>query len=126
MMRKSIVALAAVAVLGTAAIPLTAAAQRGDFRGGMGNRAAFNDRGFNDRGFSNRGFSNRRFSDRGFNNRGFNNRFVARNDFRRRGFRNRFGFRHHFFRPGFAFASCSVVRRSWTPWGWRWRRIWVC
>ena len=27
----------------------------------------------------------------------------------------------------FAFGgSCSRVHRVWTPFGWRWRRIWVC
>ena len=40
----------------------------------------------------------------------------------------RFGFHRGFVGPrfGFAFASCSVVRRVWTPFGWRWHRIWVC
>ncbi len=57
-------------------------------------------------------------------------------------FYNRFAFRHHhhhhafFFRhhrhfafigAPFAFGDdCVVVRRVWTPWGWHWRRIWVC
>ena len=54
-------------------------------------------------------------------------------------FHNRFAFRHHhafFFRhhrhfafigAPFAFGDdCVVVRRVWTPWGWHWRRIWVC
>ena len=49
-------------------------------------------------------------------------------------FHNRFAFRHHhafFFRHHrhFAFAfgdDCVVIRRVWTPWGWHWRRIWVC
>jgi hypothetical protein len=69
-------------------------------------------------------FSSRAIGPRaGFNNRiAFrNNRFVFRN--------NRFAFRHRFVRFGrvFAFAgSCSIVRRVWTPWGWSWRRIWVC
>lgn len=49
----------------------------------------------------------------------------------------RFGF--HRWGPRFAFGfaaapwrsyafagSCSRLRRTWTPFGWRWRRIWVC
>jgi hypothetical protein len=50
---------------------------------------------------------------------------VVRNHFAQ----NRFGFRQHFWGgPAFggAFASCSIVRRTWTPWGWRWHRVWVC
>jgi len=55
-------------------------------------------------------------------------------------FHNRFAFRHHhhafFFRHHRHFAligapfaigdDCVVIRRVWTPWGWHWRRIWVC
>lgn len=54
-------------------------------------------------------------------------------------FHNRSAFRHHhafFFRhhrhfafigAPFAFGDdCVVIRRVWTPWGWHWRRIWVC
>jgi hypothetical protein len=42
-----------------------------------------------------------------------------------------FFFRHHrhfaFIGAPFAFGDdCVVVRRVWTPWGWHWRRIWVC
>jgi hypothetical protein len=54
--------------------------------------------------------------------------------FRHRAFiHDRFAFRHHRFRffPGFYAASyidddCYFARRVWTPWGWRWRRVWVC
>jgi len=28
--------------------------------------------------------------------------------------------------PLIASDSCVVVRRVWTPWGWHWRRLWVC
>jgi hypothetical protein len=43
----------------------------------------------------------------------------------RGGFRGpRFGF--GFGAPFFAYGSCSTVHRVWTPFGWRWRRIWVC
>jgi hypothetical protein len=62
----------------------------------------------------------------------FAQRSVA---FRHHGFVNhrRFAFRHHHvrhFRTGVFVASiddgCFVVRQVWTPWGWRWRRVWVC
>ena len=26
----------------------------------------------------------------------------------------------------YAYASCSAVHRVWTPFGWRWHRVWVC
>jgi hypothetical protein len=48
-------------------------------------------------------------------------------------------FRHFWGGPRFAFGfgagpwssyafagSCSRVHRIWTPFGWRWRRVWVC
>src|SRR5262245_37962516 len=77
---------------------------------------------------------NGRFTGRAFApQRGFNircaarNRFAFHNRFPNR-FHNRFVFRHRFFpRRVFAFGgSCVVVRHVWTPWGWAWRRIWVC
>ena len=48
-----------------------------------------------------------------------------------------FAFHHHhhgFFHNRFAFVGvpyaydydCYAVRRVWTPWGWSWRRTWVC
>jgi hypothetical protein len=43
--------------------------------------------------------------------------------------RHPFFFRHRFAVVGapFAFAGdCFVIRRVCTPWGWHWRRIWVC
>jgi hypothetical protein len=64
-----------------------------------------------------------------------NNRFAVQNRFaaNRFAFRHHFPFRHRFVRDRFAFASfafagsdCFVIRRVWTPWGWSWRRIWVC
>jgi hypothetical protein len=48
------------------------------------------------------------------------------------------GFHRHFggFRGGLAFGfagpvwggsgGCSTVHRVWTPFGWRWHRVWVC
>jgi len=63
-------------------------------------------------------------------------RFVGHPGFGHRAFfpRDRFFLRHRFarFHDGFFFASyddgygCVIPRRVWTPWGWRWRRIWVC
>jgi hypothetical protein len=76
-MCKWIVALAAIAAVSTATIPITPA------------DAQFNRGGFNNN------FNNNRAA--------FNNRFA----------RSRF-------------ASCSIVRRTWTPVGWRMRRVWIC
>jgi hypothetical protein len=56
---------------------------------------------------------------------GFNRGFVGPRFGFHRGFIGpRFGFR--FRAAPFAFASCSQVRRVWTPFGWRWHRVWVC
>jgi hypothetical protein len=84
MIRQSLLALAAVAVLGTGALtPNTAAAA---WRGW--HRDAIEDR-----------------------------------------FEHRFFVRHPIAFRRFAFADvdgCVGIRRAWTPWGWSWRRIWVC
>jgi hypothetical protein len=65
----------------------------------------------------------------------FRNGLAVRNHFafRNRVFiNNRFAFHHRFrhFRHRFFVASigddCFVVRQVWTPWGWRWRRVWAC
>ena len=55
---------------------------------------------------------------------GFHRGFVGP----RFGFRGpRFGFRFGVAPFGYgAYASCRQVRRVWTPFGWRWRSIWVC
>jgi hypothetical protein len=54
-------------------------------------------------------------------------RFIAHNRFV---FRHRFPFRNRFAFavgvPFFAGDSCWIVRRAWSPWGWRWRSVWVC
>lgn len=57
--------------------------------------------------------------------------FASHNRFAFRHHHHAFFFRHHrhfaFIGAPFAFAdNCVVVRRVWTPWGWHWRRIWVC
>jgi hypothetical protein len=103
MVRKTLIALAAAASLGAVALtPGTAAAAHGFHRGGHA---------------------------------GFHGHLAPRP-----AFHNRFAFRHrpvfvrHHVRRHFAFVgvplvasdSCVVVRRVWTPWGWHWKRIWVC
>jgi len=60
---------------------------------------------------------------------GFHRGFVGPRIGFHRGFVGpRFGFRRGFVGPrfSFAFGGCSVVRRVWTPFGWSWRRVWVC
>jgi hypothetical protein len=67
-----------------------------------------------------------------FNRPGFTGRpgFVGRP-----GFAFNRGFRGRRFGPGFGWwggplwaytGTCWRLRHVWTPWGWRWRRIWVC
>ena len=105
MLRKSIITLAALAALGAAALaPDTAAAMQRGFGGFHSHFAPV----------------------------AFHNRFVVRDRFV---LRDRFAFRHFLpFRHRFVFAaspfivddSCTIVRRVWTPWGWRWHRVWAC
>jgi hypothetical protein len=102
MMRKSLVLLAVAATLGIAAAQAPASAA---FHGtGM-----HTFHGGNFGALGNRAFAGHRFA-----------------------FHDRFAFRHHFFpfRHRFAFATvdggCFAVRRVWSPWGWRWHRVWVC
>jgi len=108
MTRKSIVALAAIAVIGTATIPV-APAGAAYF---SNDQATFNNRP----GFRHNIANNR------FDWRRPRHRFAVHRPF----VRHRFAVHRPFVRGGFAFASCSVVRRTWTPWGWRWHRVWVC
>ena len=104
MFRKSFLTLAALATLGAAALaPNTASAMYGRF-------AAFHS---------------------GFAPVAFHNHFVGHNRFV---FRDRVVFGRPFFRPRFAVLAsplvvdddCTIVRRVWTPWGWRWHRVWAC
>jgi hypothetical protein len=118
MQRKSIITLAAAAVLGFAVlVPQAASAQMWS-------------------GFRHGNFAATHFAPRPFvSPAAFHSRFVFRDRF---AFRNRFAFHsfpfhHRFFGFGrpFAFAAvagdgCFVIRRVWRPWGWTWRRIWVC
>ena len=107
MVRKTLMALAAAATLGAAALaPGTAAAAHGFHGGG---HAGFHGH----------------FAPRPV----VHNRFVFRDRFGHRPFFVRHHVRHHFAYVGVplvASDSCVVVRRVWTPWGWHWRRIWVC
>lgn len=126
-MRKTIIALAALAAIGVIQMPAGALAAHAN----GGSVAASHPSGFQGRaGTQGTRFGNN-FATRNnavVNNRaGFNNhvRFADHDRFRHRHrfFRNRFGF------SSFAFAGddgCYAPRRVWTPWGWRWRRIWVC
>lgn len=116
MQRKSIITFAAAALLGFAVlVPQTASAQM-RFSGVHGNFAAAR-------------FAHSAIAPRAT----FHNRFIFR-DNDRFAFHHRFAFAHHrffAFRHPFAFAAvgdngCFRVRRVWTPWGWTWRRIWVC
>ncbi len=109
-MRK-ITALAATALLCTL-LASTAASARGGGHGGMGG------------GHGGMGGGRGGLGVGGMH--GFHRPFVGP---------GRFAFRHHRFHRfhnGFFFASiddgygCVTVSRVWTPWGWRWRRVWVC
>jgi hypothetical protein len=102
MVRKTLIALAAVATLGAAALTPGTAAAHGFHRGvHAGHHGHFVPRPV------------------------VHNHFV---------FRHRPIFVRHHVRRHFAFVgvpvaasdSCVVVRRTWTPWGWRWKRFWVC
>ena len=142
MRRKTISMLVASVALGMAILPSpVSAAMRGGsggmgmhggmaggFRGGMSAGPGF--RGGMSTGPNFRqGFAVR--DNFAFRNRAFiNNRVALRNHVF---INNRFAFRHHrfhrFARPFFVASvgdDCFIVRHVWTPWGWRWRRVWVC
>ena len=134
MLSKSIITLAAAASLGAAVlIPDIASAQMRGFHGSVGIGGTFhsqagrpvsvhNGMAFHDRvAFDNRGA----FHDRA----AFHDRFAFRSRFH-----DRFAFRHHFFRNRFAVVGvpfddddgCLSLRHVWTPWGWTWKRVWIC
>jgi hypothetical protein len=136
-MRSGIFALAATALLCTLMAPQAASARMGGggSHGGMsGAHAAPMSGGF--RGGMTGGFHAAPTA--GFRSSPVVARpFVVHNNFAFRHhafFDRRFAFRHHrfrHFRNGFFVASiaddsCFIVRRVWTPWGWRWRHVWVC
>jgi hypothetical protein len=123
MLRRIMIALAAVTLAGATVASGTADARGfggGDFRGGFGGggfRGGFGGGGFRT-GFVGPG----RFGFRpGFGVRpGFGPRFGFRNRFF---FRNRFAFAAVPFGVGLGYgASCW----SWVPTSWGWQRAWVC
>jgi hypothetical protein len=128
MRRKMIIALAATAMLGAAAIADNAIARGG--HGGGGGHGGHGGMGGMHAGMGGmRGGSwgGARVGAWGGSRAWGHSRFVH----------NRFAFRHHrFHRNRFLFATsigfgypyydCYTVRRVWSPWGWTWRRIWVC
>ena len=128
MMRKFI-ALAATALFCVAMSPNVASARMG---GGGGH---FGGGHFGGGHFGGGSFAGAHFSGGHVGAWGGGFRGPAFGGFRHHAFfpRDRFFFRHRFRRfPGFFVASsfddygCFIPRRVWTPWGWRWRRIWVC
>jgi hypothetical protein len=133
MTRKMIIALAATAMLGAAAIANTAAA-RGGGHGGMGGGHGGGMHGGMGGMHGGWGGGMRAASWGGPRAA----MWGGHRGFARSGFvHNRFAFRHHRFHRRFVFASvgfgypyyndyCFVGRRVWTPWGWTWRRVWVC
>jgi hypothetical protein len=94
MIRKTMIALAAVAALGTAFVATEASARSGGH--GFGGHHGFSGGGFRHHGF----------------HRGF--------------FGSGFGFYGYPYSAYYGYDGCYQVRRVPTPWGWRWRRVWVC
>lgn len=119
MWRKAVIALAAAVALGVAFVPTESMAQKGGhgFSGRSGG-------GFTGHGFAGRG----NFGGRGFVGRGN----FAGHRFAGRGFRYGRGYGYGFYGYPYAFAGygyydgCWRLRRVWTPYGWRWHRIYVC
>jgi len=107
MVRKTLIAFAAAASLGAAALTPGAAAAAHGFR--HGGHAGMHGH-----------FAPRHV---------VHNRFVFRHHVAHRPFFVRRHLRRHFAFVGGPLVvsdSCVVVRRVSTPWGWHWRRIWVC
>ena len=149
MIGKAVAALAFAAALAVASIPSDAFAQRGGhggggFRGGGG----FGGGGFGGGGFRGGGFGGGGFRG-GFGGGGFRGgfggggfrggfggpRFVygGGRGFYGGGFRRGFyGYRRPFIRYGIGlplyvgYPRCYRLVRIATPYGWGWRRIWVC
>lgn len=132
-MRKTIIAIAALAAIGMTQMPTGAfAAPRngGTMSGTHSSVSPVHASGFQSgagRFQSGAGIRSARVG----NNVTFQNRTFVNNRF---AFRHHFRHHHRFFRNRFAFSSfafvgdddCFVLRRVWTHWGWRLRRIWVC
>src|SRR6266568_1399038 len=122
MKRRTIMTLVASAALCLTMLPSPVSARMG---GGMHGGMAMHGAGVG--GGMRAGFGSAPVA---FHTGHFGNSFA----FRHRAFiHDRFAFRHHRFRHfphSFFVASigddCFVARQVWTPWGWRWRRVWVC
>lgn len=145
-MRKTIIAFAALAAIGMTQMPAGALAAHSN-GGSMGaTHGSGGSMGATRGGSVAASHASTFGSSAGTQGARFRNNFATRNNAvvnNRVGFNNRVRFadhdrffRHHhrFFRNRFAFSTfafagddgCYAPRRVWTPWGWRWRRIWVC
>jgi hypothetical protein len=114
MLRKALIALVAAAAVGVAFIPTESSARGGGghgFGGGHFGGGHFGGRGFGGRGFVGRGFGGRRFVGRGF---------VGGLGL---------GYYPYAYYPSYGddgYNGCWRLHRAWTPYGWRWRRHYVC
>ncbi len=107
MLRKCIITLAAAASLGTVALaPGTASAAWHSW----GHRDAIEDR-LEHRAFFRHRIAFDRIEDR-----------LEHRSFFRHPFRRDFAF----VRAPLVADGCLRLRHVWTPWGWRWHRVWVC
>lgn len=113
MLRKALVALAAAAAIGIAFIPTESMARPG---GGFHSGGVHG--GFAGRGFAGHGFAGRGFAGRGFAGHGFRGRFFT-------GYGLGF-YGPYAYYPDYTYDGCYRLHRVLTPYGWRWRRIYVC
>ena len=137
MLRKSFVALAAVAALVTFTV-VEASARSGGGHGGRGYGGSGFHRGMGGGprmhmggGYRGGGFVNRGYVNRGFVNRGFGPRYGHRPfAYRPYGFRPYYAPRFRYYGAPYAYYggynSCYRWRRVWTPYGLQMRRVWVC
>jgi hypothetical protein len=107
MLRKALIALVAAAAMGVAFIPTESSAAG---RGGGG--------GFHGGGFHG-GFAGRGFAGRGFRGGFFPGVAVGYG-------LGYYGGPYYAYDPYYGGDGCWHVRRMWTPYGWRWRRHYVC
>jgi hypothetical protein len=111
MIRKMVIALAAVAAV-TAGLSFGAAAMHG---GGIGH-GGFGGAGFGHAAFGHPGGFGASMGARSFGLRGDRFAFRDRFDFRRPFIRNRFAF----IGGPFPYGDDDCYSRVWTRWGWRW------
>lgn len=111
MLRKALIALVAALAVGVAFIPTESMARPGGGGGGFHGGGHFGGGHFGGRGFAGRGFAGR-----GFAGRGFRGRFYP-------------GYGPGFYGAPYAYYGyygCYRPQRVLTPWGWRWRQVYVC